>query len=491
VTVPLAAKQLLDKKEYQKDLDYEKYLGKYMDPENITGSEEELGEIGRILRDSDILKKKGTGEVRDFTTADGTSGDFTSWVEAIDENFVQPMKIVPCPDYLKDMGDAYLWNDNAKRLDDKTFPFPIFVGTAYPALKQKVTIAVPFEFTPLYVGIPIDPRIHNNKQMDIGGGYTQSIAFNSHVTNKGLTSVPRWKEKEHPLHLYQLPLPTKVFKAAEMTGISSSFFAAAEVSTTLPIDKIIRHLPLIPDFLKKFPNPASYKYWSPISGGESMQLNFADGGIYDNTGVLGLVRRGCKTVIACVSSDAAVVVDNPESQFSDIAALFGRAPQSGGPIGSVNEMQIFDSEHWDDLLSGLKKNYTAGEPQVCKMNLEVYPNEKAGVYEGGTVEIYFCVNGRCTGWYDTLGPKAESLKKMMKQSRWSRGPFTGPEGMLRIVPDLFKSTKLTNHFPYFSTYRVIYDQNVVNMMAHNCAFAIKTGLEKYGFDVEKSYGKRK
>lgn len=480
VTMPLATKQLLLKKECNSDLDYEDFLGKYVDPENITGSEEELGTIGKILRDSNILTEKNSNKARSFRQPDGKSANFTAWATAIDENFVQPMNITPIPDFLLDMANAYLWND-AKRLDSKTFPFPIYVGTVYPDVKEP-NIAVPFEFTPLYFGIPMDPRIHDNPTFNISGGYTQSIAFNTHVTDKNQQGCPPSTDKQHPLHLYQLPLPAKVVKATEMTAISSSFFAAAGLEKGWNLEAILRWIPIIPDIVKQFPNAESYKYWSPISGGESRQLQFADGGLLDNTGVLGLLRRGCKTIIACVSSNSAVVSRKPQDRFSDIAALFGKAKEDNSNIGSVNVMQVFKPEKWDDLLADLQKKYQEGKPQVCKMQLEVHPNKYAGIYGGDTVEIYFCVNGRCTDWLNKIGKGAEALKEKMEPGD---RPFIGPERIWSLLFSLLKATELTNHFPYFSTYRVTYDQDVVNMMAHNCAYGIKTGLEDLGFNVEK------
>ena len=116
------------------------------------------------------------------------------------------------------------------------------------------------------------------------------------------------------------------------------------------------------------------------------------------------------------------------------------------------------------------------------MNLQVTPNVHAGIYDSGTVEVYFCVNGRCDEWSEKLGNDVSRIKDGMKEG-WF-GPFVGPESKLSLIFDLFKPTKITNHFPYFSTFRVIYDKDVVNMMAHNCAYGIKTGLERLGFDAK-------
>ena len=392
------------------------------------------------------------------------------------------MNINPKPDLLLDMGNAYLWNNDVKQLDDKTFPFPIFVRTTYPNVK-KPDVAILFEFSPLYFGIPVNPRVLEKPVLNCSGGYTQSIAFNSDVTNPNLLGCPAPANGMDPLHLYQLPLPIKVVKAAEMTGISSSFFAAAQVVTGWNLDAILHLIPFLADFLKWFPNAKSYKYWSPMSRGDSVKLQFADSGIFDNTSVLGLLRQNCTTIIACISTNSATITDNVETRFANIAALFRRATEDTYTnIRSANMMQVFEKAKWDNVLKQLW-HYMVGKLQVCKMQLEVQPNPHVGIYDGRTIEVYFCINRRSTEWWDKLGKGAERLKQATNMGWWL---FVGPESLLCALPGAFSPTKINNCFPYYSTLWVIYDQDVVNMMAHNCTYRIKTGLESLGFNAGSS-----
>jgi hypothetical protein len=86
------------------------------------------------------------------------------------------------------MAYFYLWNDKY-RLDENRFPFTIYQTTAaYGGNKKQISHCFQFEFCVA----PVEPRLLNPKKTSlftrnfnykIGGGYTQSIAFNTKVIN--------------------------------------------------------------------------------------------------------------------------------------------------------------------------------------------------------------------------------------------------------------------------------------------------------------------
>jgi hypothetical protein len=273
--------------------------------------------------------------------------------------------------------------------------------------------------------------------------------------------------------------------------------------------------------VKRFDNPTTYQYWSPASGGPSKALSFVDGGLYDNTGVLALLRRNCDCVIACVAADAAIYDKDPDKngyRFSDLAALFGRqqssgtdvflekvssfllggqtlrrrlwnsfvkligfSPKSASPVPSPNEFKVFHGDDWNDLVGNLSAKWHDGVPQVVKMKLNVTENPKAGVYGNRTVDFIVCLNGRVReSWQNKL---PDGLKREISPG-WFGKETLGPEGFFRWVYDLKKPTKLSDYFPYFSTFRVIYDNSTVNLMAHLSSFSLKTGLEDVGFNIK-------
>lgn len=553
VTVPLAAKELINRLDGEGPFPYELYLGKYVSPEDIRGVNEELGAVGSILAKSNILadpvqqkpdvtvdaKRRQNNNVFKplqngfvnyvarpaygiYLNFNRPKANFTAWVDAIDSNFVKTMDIPSSNrEFYNKLQRAYLWKNDKRHLQPSEFPFPIYVATAYPE-GDKPGIAVPFEFTPFYAGIPMDPRIFKDPDFDIGGGLLEYHVFNTTVN---MPPIPFQANDKTP-YLVQLPAPEKILNIAEVTGISSSFVGAMVVDLGLRqkvVNTLLRFLPGIPNNVKKFANPTKYSYWSPESGGPSRGLSFVDGGLYDNTGVLALLRRNCSCIIACVATDSAIYDADPKTngeRFSDIAALFGQQQDAWidvqikrvsaaligagspsrrlwrralsllgwklrdatrPPIPPPNDFQVFPADKWKVLVEELSEKYNKGVPQVVKMNLEVIENPKAGVFGNRTVDLIVCFNGRViNSWRDKL--TREDLKKAISPSDGSEK--VGPEAMYRWLPGLKKRTELSDYFPYFSTFRVIYDNITVNMMAHLSSFALKQGLEDVKFNLD-------
>lgn len=57
-TMPLFAKQMLDKKDKRLDMDYEEYVGKYSGTDVKIGDKSEIGKIGEALTKCNILAWK-------------------------------------------------------------------------------------------------------------------------------------------------------------------------------------------------------------------------------------------------------------------------------------------------------------------------------------------------------------------------------------------------------------------------------------------------
>ncbi len=155
-------------------------------------------------------------------------------------------------------------------------------------------------------------------------------------------------------------------------------------------------------------NPSNFKWWSPTTGGPPIDLNFVDGGVYDNLGVLALLRRRCSTIIVCNANDADVLdLQKPKKlavKCYDLASLFGRGMSpvvprplaKKGYIDTFNERsQVFASEELDFLMEEMRDLRTQGKPLVVRKKLPVIPNPLAGVYESYEVDMIFCFNGEC------------------------------------------------------------------------------------------------
>lgn len=168
-TLPLFARQMLEKKDDDVDMDYAEFVGKYLEPEDIVFDKEPYGSIGKILEESDILDYKKNKEKQQ---------SFNAWCDAIDREYVEPVMKSWKPDknwkndFWLDLSNAYLWNIPGKKdmLNKNSFPFPIFCATVYDERNDEEFY--PLENTPLYSGIPMDPR-GVGIDTDFGGGYVQ------------------------------------------------------------------------------------------------------------------------------------------------------------------------------------------------------------------------------------------------------------------------------------------------------------------------------
>jgi len=513
VTLPLAALDLLRKKEIDKDIDFTKYLGEYKTPgelkfqfptnEQIFADntlDSEMGIIGHVISDADILKtieENGKKTETQFSDEEKSSR-FVAWSEAIEANFVKKLfqfdDKVTFADRYMDIGNAYLWNEpGVNRLTEKRFPFTVFQATGYG---ENNGGWFPFEFTPLYNGIPVilSEVAKELAKIDIGfwaglnekireynytqsGGYTQSIAFNTEVTSDTEKPVPPSAGNE--VYIKTLPRPPKVLKIAEISGISSSFLSALFGSTSGAAEKFLK-LTLASKFgmYPGIEKPATYNFWSPSSGGKSMKMCFVDGGLLDNTGVIGLLRRKVKTIIACVASDTGIDerVDIAE-KFYDIAALFGKGKANAQVQSTQYQMafnklqQVFDSNKFDELVNALKDKKMKNLPQVVKMDLDVIPNKLAGVYTSYKVTVVFAVNSKYPDFVNKLPDiqKAEINK-----------PGTGvPADEYDYISNNLEVTlsSLGDKLPFVSTFAVRYDQSFTNALSHMASYTLYEGLK--------------
>ena len=76
-------------------------------------------------------------------------------------------------DFWLDLSNAYLWNTEATKdiLDDHSFPFPVFCASGF--FDKNKDEYFPIENTPLYSGLPMDPRLYQGDDLETGGGFIQ------------------------------------------------------------------------------------------------------------------------------------------------------------------------------------------------------------------------------------------------------------------------------------------------------------------------------
>jgi len=327
-----------------------------------------------------------------------------------------------------------------------TIPYPIINGSILVGGNRA---AIPVEFTPLYYGTPVS-------NCEAGGKSITSVlvephAFSSIVSHDFLVEAKSGK-------FSTVPKPKNLLTLHEAIGISSANLAETKGDN-------------MSDFQYNLANFPEMEYF-----GNGKQ-KFVDGCSTDNTGILALLRRDVRSVIACLSSNCslsesdAVLLDPNASTMGTLAGLFGRAecPQ---PVDMVNQewynkqRKVFPPEAWDDLLAALRSKLAAGLPLAHKMTLRVLPNELVRVNGGYSIDIVFFLWGECKGWVDRL--PGEVLEQMSQDNHMSHlgqqlADITSELGV--VEGNLFQ-------FPFIPLNRLKYSPLLFGLMAQLAAFQL-------------------
>jgi len=453
--LPLVVKQLLEKKLNKKEMDYKYYLGTYHHPEDINLSDEQqLGEIGKILEKSNVLDYKTENKIPSFT----------DWASSIERNFCSKLFNTAEDNWLN-LNNAYLLDEDI--LNELTMPFPIFVATGYESSDPNQFF--PIENTLIYSGIPVDLTSLGIKTK-IGGGFVQGLALNSgSLDNKD--HVPCDDTNQY---MKEFDLPSPVVKLAQLAGASSSFGAAGDAQTLIDFKNpfISNALADSTPFFKArrddvgFLNAASFKWWSPSKGGDPVELCFVDGGMYDQMGVLPLLRRGCSTIILCNACDKAVsktkffgLFDNTEKDFYDVAQYFGRCrylipklflkPGFGDTLNTRSK--VFACEEFDILMDEMRELRKRGKPLVVRKKLTLLINKAAGIYDTRQVDMIFIFNSVIDEFEKNLNKAQRHVSKKIN--------------------------------PHINTFDLDYSLEMVNKLSSLSSYSLVKGLSDVNFDI--------
>lgn len=231
------------------------------------------------------------------------------------------------------------------------------------------------QFTPLYSGFPQILGSSSNNTL-IGGNWVDTYAFgclapNSRLTNSGCKSttlplnVP--KNQGGPLTL------------ENMIGTSSSAYAY----DTLAISELL--------FGKSVKLDPIYNFWSPNNPSVNQQSYTGDGGFSDNTGILSLVSRKCKYILAFLTPSS--TFNSSETGFCDssLLELFGLFTQSSCSDifkqPNKDSVQIFESSDWPSFSQQFLNTTQSGGPSYARAKLKVLPNAQNGVVGNYNVDL--------------------------------------------------------------------------------------------------------
>jgi len=276
----------------------------------------------------------------DFFTRGFRKDTSDFWAQTVGRIFLEPHGI----------------NKNAIGLNERTnLPFQIVNGAIQTGGKRG---AVPVEFTPMYYGVPIK---HKQRMYDDNLAFFYRSIDAVYVEPKGFQVKV---DKSVILDLVaddgqtiSVPANQKIqeLKCKEIVGISSEFFAH-EFGPMLPQYTL-------PQFIYTALNFPAFQFFN-----NGVQ-RFVDGGSSDVTGILALLRRGCKNIVAGIVCDASVTDsvdarDCKQTTFGHYAGLFGvqTSAFAGQSSQKYNEnRKVFDSAKWDEFLTALQTKRRNGE----------------------------------------------------------------------------------------------------------------------------------
>jgi len=209
-------------------------------------------------------------------------------------------------------------------------------------------------------------------------------------------------------------------------------------------------------------DPCRYKWWSPTTGGDSVDLAFVDGGMYDKLGALAILRRGMSTVMiynACDSNLLKTTDKDLGKKFFDVTYLFGVGKsiipsflQEKSYTDTCNERsQVFEKEEFMNLINEMKTLQREEKPLVVRKKLKLIPNKYAGIFQSREVDMIFCFNGKVKD-FDDRAEKSKSLGK---------------------------------GFPYLDTFQCQYTTEEVNRLSSICSYSLVEGLKNVHFDIDQ------
>jgi hypothetical protein len=322
-------------------------------------------------------------------------------------------------------------------------PFPIINGSA---VVHGSCVFAPIEFTPMYYSFPGKFQFHHKrKRFPIGGylmepfGFTSAPGRSQRTATKRLLNAPPDLDLPHHrstssassraaskysytlspppppprvIHV-DVPHPRQLISVSDQAGISSS--AITQVLSHRLTNKEGDAL----DF-------SVYPIWDPLHG-HCHEMILADGGGSDNTGIIALLRRKVTKVFAMYAIDQSILSsadlrNMSHSNFADVAGLFGVMTCDGKttidgirPDDFNRYHQVFPSEDYTRLVSGLRSRYLEGKPATFLLRTQALPNPLIAVPGNHAVELFFIVSAPSDHWVDLLPPEIQT--KVMKQRK--------------------------------------------------------------------------
>lgn len=230
---------------------------------------------------------------------------------------------------------------------------------------------IPFEITPLYAGSPSwysTPTKHYSEP--IGGGFIETFAFDT-------IRPARWKSGSADAYLYHRvpfrdhPTPT----LGDIVGVSGA--ALGEIQA-----------PVL------FLGHPRFNSWSPQALEKNGHVkdqreNYQDGGHSDNLGIMPLLARRIRTIIAFVNSEEPIQAGENFHKLPDYVEALFRDDCNRAPGKTMyHNMQVFPTGQQAEIAKQVRRSVSSGGPAVARTLLTTKACRRFNVspYE---VEVYW------------------------------------------------------------------------------------------------------
>ncbi|HET9057974.1 MAG TPA: hypothetical protein VFN30_14095 [Chitinophagaceae bacterium] len=283
-------------------------------------------------------------------------------------------------------------------------PFYIAGGTQnYPTGANLVMRHM--EYTAMYAGTPQTCGPIGPSGQHYGYGYVDNILFDT-LNPKSLSNqLATASLNINPYTNKQMP-----FLLSDQMGSSSSAPGSY-------LDYFLNNPTWFPQF----------NYWSPAYTGKEIPAlySFTDGGDLENTGIIPLLRRQYKLIIACINTSLSLKnIGYSDSEYvngvdSQISRLFGQYPT---PPGIIPPIQVFnDNGKFNALCNALINAKASGKPLLYSDSYTIYPNNYFGVpaYPNNEeVIVLWVYNDLNREWYNQLPTTVQSLLQSTKPDNY-------------------------------------------------------------------------
>jgi len=327
-------------------------------------------------------------------------------------------------------------------------PFPIINCSELHDSSDAGGVWYPYEFTPLYSGIPMKHEIDG---ASIGGGLIES--FGVGATGAYLPRGQKGIMEDSVVDMvpvYWCPLPF-----------------AAGTSSGAPYTKIDDPTQV------RLVGGEVVPAWSPsdLSSHFNGFTVLADGGATDNTAVTALIRRSVKRIIACLDMRHSPAEPNFAS-FEKWPSLFGRAETGvtvNDPAPLNARSQIFESAAFDELIDRARQCVVAGKPAVVHQNLEVLANPRCGVAGGYRVEMCWIFNALSDNFKGALPVETQALLN-------APAPLWRQQADRDLAHILVENEDLDDSFPHSTTFVGNYTRRLIRMHSELMAYNLLEGV---------------